>query len=240
MKRALLLLLILANCGLLAWHRWYELPADASLTTAPALGGKPLQLATELTPAQRKALAAEEAPASATAPQPAVAASTSALATSANACAAYGPFPSDDAVQQGAARLKPLGLQVSEHLVPGKSKLGYWVYLPPFSSKREADAATVLLKRRGVADIYVVADEANRNAISLGVFSQRSGALERQKAMHKLGYHALMAERFRDEPRYWLDAKGLAGALPQAAVFADLGEEGAPIGRATSVCSTQN
>lgn len=215
MKRALLLLLILANCGLLAWHRWYELPADASQSTAPALGGKPLQLATELTPTQRKALAAEETPASATAPQAAVAASTSAaIAGAATACAAYGPFPSDDAVQQGAARLKPLGLQVSEHLVPGKSKLGYWVYLPPFGSKREADAATGLLKRRGVADIYVVADEANRNAISLGVFSQRSGALERQKAMRKLGYHALMAERFRDEPRYWLDAKGLAGALP--------------------------
>ena len=235
MKRALLLLLILANFGLLAWHRWYELPGDAATSTAPALGGKPLQLATELTPAERKALAAEEAPASATAPQPAVAAATSAT-TGATACAVYGPFPSDDAVQQGATRLKPLGLQVSEHLVPGKAKLGYWVYLPPFGSKREADAAASLLKRRGVADIYVVGDEANRNAISLGVFSQRSGAMERQKAMHKLGYHALMAERFRDEPRYWLDAKGLAGALPAADMFKDLADEGTSIGKATGVC----
>jgi len=234
-KRAILLLLILANIGILAWHRWYELPEEAAQPTAPALGGKPLQLATELTPAERKALAAEETPSAATASQAAVAASTSA-AVAATACAAYGPFPSDDAVQQGAARLKPLGLQVSEHLVPGKSKLGYWVYLPPFGSKHEADAATALLKRRGVQDIYVVTDEANRNAVSLGVFSQRSGALERQKAMHKMGYRALMAERFRDEPRYWLDARGLPGALPQAAVFADLADESTPIGKATGIC----
>lgn len=241
MKRALLLLLILANCGLLAWHRWYELPAEAALSTAPALGGKPLELASELTPAQRKALAAEEAPASATAPQAAVAASTSAaLAGVGTACAAYGPFPSDDAVRQGEARLKPLGLQVSEHLVPGKSKLGYWVYLPPFGSKHEADAAAALLKRRGVQDIYVVADEANRNAISLGVFSRRSYAADRQRQLHKLGYRALLAERFRDEPRYWLDARGLPGALPSADVFKDLGDEGNPIGKATSACAGQN
>ena len=241
MKRAILLLLILANFGILAWHRWYELPEEASQPIAPALGGKPLQLASELTPAERKALVAQETPAAASATQTAAAAATSAApAGAAVACAAYGPFPSDDAVQQGVARLKPLGLQVSEHLVPGKSKLGYWVYLPPFGSKHEADAATALLKQRGVKDIYVVTDEANRNAVSLGVFSQRSGALERQKAMHKIGYRALMAERFRDEPRYWLDARGLAGALPQPSVFADLGEDGAPIGRATAVCSTQN
>ena len=41
MKRALLLILILANFGLLAWHRWYELPEEATVTPAPALSGKP-------------------------------------------------------------------------------------------------------------------------------------------------------------------------------------------------------
>lgn len=233
MKRALLLLLILANFGILAWHRWYELPEEASQLAAPVLQGKPLQLANELSPAEKKALAttdaAETAPVAATSPAPAA-------ASGALACAAYGPFPSDDAVKQGEARLKPLGFAVSEHIVPGKSKQGYWVYLPPFGSKREADAAMALLKRRGVQDIYVVTDEANRNAISLGVFSQRSGAADRQKAMKKLGYHPLMAERFRDEPRYWLDAKGLSGALPNADIFKDLGDDSAPIGKATGTC----
>ena len=236
MKRALLLLLILANFGILAWHRWYELPEEATQAVpAAAVGGKPLELASELSPAEKKALAASDAAAQ-TASPPATTAPAPAAATGALACAAYGPFPSDDAVQQGETRLKPLGLEVSEHIVPGKSKLGYWVYLPPFGSKHEADLAAGLLKRRGVGDIYVVTDEANRNAISLGVFSQKSGAEDRQKAMKKLGYRALMAERFRDEPRYWLDVKGLSGALPSADVLKDLGDDSAPIGKATGTC----
>ena len=239
MKRALFLFLLLANIVVFAWMRWYGQPDTANLTPAPALTGKPLQLASELTPAQRKDLASVEAPAPGTAASAVAAAppaATGALAAGTIACAAYGPFPSDDAVQLAAGRLKPLGLDVTNHVVPGKSKLGYWVYLPPFGSKREADAAASLLKRRGVKDIYVVTDEANRNAISLGVFTQKSDAQDRQKEMRKMGYHALMAERFRDEPRYWLDAKGLAGALPSADMFKDLADEAAPIGKALGTC----
>jgi hypothetical protein len=238
MKRALFLTLLLANIVILAWSRWYAAPDSVSQTAATPLAGKPLELATELTPAQRKDLATSEAAsaASGTAPVVAPSAATGALAANAVACAAYGPFASDDVVQLAAGRLKPLGLDVTDHLVPGKSKLGYWVYLPPFGSKREADAAAALLKKRGVKDIYVVTDEANRNAISLGVFTQKSGAQDRQKEMHKMGYHALMAERFRDEPRYWLDAKGLAGALPSADMFKDLADESAPIGKAIGAC----
>lgn len=237
MKRALFLLLLLANIGVFAWVRWYAQGDSTSLIPAAPLAGKPLELATELTPAERKDLVSGAAASvSAAAPVTAPSAATVALAANTVACAAYGPFPSDDAVQQAGGRLKPLGLDVSDHLVPGKSKLGYWVYLPPFGSKREADAAAGLLKKRGVKDIYVVTDEANRNAISLGVFTQKSGAQDRQKEMHKMGYHALMAERFRDEPRYWLDAKGLAGALPSADMFKDLADESAPVGKALGTC----
>lgn len=239
MKRALLLILILANIGFLAWHRWYSTPESTALTPAPPLTGKPLQLASELSPAERKALAAEPsapAPAVTTAPVVAAAAGTGAAPVSALACASYGPFPSDDALQQGIARLKPLGITATSHLVAGKAKLGYWVYLPPFASKREADGAAAVLKRRGVKDTYVVTDEANRNAISLGVFSERRYAEDRQKQLRKLGYRAILAERFRDEPHYWLDAKGLAGALPQPAIFTDLADESAPIGKATGTC----
>ena len=240
MKRALLMFLILANLGVLAWHRWYQQPEGAAPVPTPPLAGKPLQLASELTPAERKdlAAAAEAAP-----PAPTVVAAVAAAAggtapalPAAIACASYGPFPSDEAVQQGIARLKPLGIAATSPLVAGKAKLGYWVYLPPFGSKREADAAAALLKRRGVKDIYVVTDEANRNAISLGVFSQKSYAEDRRRAMRKLGFRVLLTERFRDEPHYWLDARGLAGALPQAGMFSDLAEEDTSIGKATGVC----
>jgi len=246
-KRALLMLLILANLGVFAWVRWHVLPDRGAPPLAPPLTGQPLKLMSELSPNERKALASAQ-PAAAPAPTAATvaavapathapAATTAGIAAAAaQVCASYGPFPNADAATLGLSRLKLLGLTASSRSVPGKAKLGYWVYLPPFGSRKEADAATALLKKKGVNDIYVVADEANRNAISLGLFSQKAFAEQRQKEIRKLGFRALMADRFRYEPRYWLDAKGVEAALPGAEAFKDLGEDQAPIGKASAAC----
>jgi hypothetical protein len=243
MKRALLALLILANLGVFAWVHWYVNPSHADLAPVAAPGGAPLKLMSELTPAERKNLASAPVPAPATAPvlaaatHAAPAAVTATVAAGALVCASYGPFPSADAASQALARLKTAGIVGNPHAIAGKAKLGYWVYLPPFGSRKEADAAAAMLKKRGVTDIYVVADEANRNAVSLGVFSQRDGAVQREKEIKKLGFKAQMAERFRDEPRYWLDAKGADSAMPPADVFKDLQDEASPVGRVTSACA---
>lgn len=249
MSRILFLLLLLANLGILAWYRLYVVPGNAGLTPSPSPGGQPLKLMSELSAAERKELATVtplNPPAASTAP--AVAAATHAAAPAATGaaalaapinglvCVSYGPFPSADAAGQGTTRLKGAGLTVSPRTVAGKAKLGYWVYLPPFATRKEADAATAMLKKRGVADIYVVADEANRNAVSLGVFSQKDGAVQREKEIRKLGLRPQMAERFRDEPHYWLDAKGPDTALPGADSFKDLSDETAPISRASTTC----
>jgi len=250
MSRILFLILLLANLGLFAWAKLYVAPGDAGLTPSPPPGGQPLKLMSELSAAERKELAtvtplnpaplsgpwASTAPAVAAATHPTPPAATGAAALAAQACVSYGPFPSADAAGQGMTRLKTAGLTVNQRSVAGKAKFGYWVYLPPFPSRKEADAATAMLKKRGVADIYVVADEANRNAVSLGVFSQKDGAVQREKEIKKMGFRSQMTERFRDEARYWLDAKGAAAALPDAEAFKDLADEATPIGKAPSSC----
>ena len=241
MSRILFLLLLLANLGLFAWAKLYVVPGGADLAPSPPPGGQPLKLMSELSAAERKDLATvttlpapDTAPAAAT--HAAAAPATGAAALAAQACVSYGPFPSADAAGQGMTRLKGAGLSVSQRTVPGKAKLGYWVYLPPFGSRKEADAASDMLKKRGVKDIYVVADEANRNAVSLGVFSQKDGAIQREKEIKKMGFKSQMAERFREEARYWLDAKGADSALPGADTFKDLGDDSTPIVRATTAC----
>ncbi len=240
MIRAIFFVLLLANVSVYAWYHWYVASSSAALQPSAPPGGKPLQLVSELTPAERKSVA-QNAPAEATAP--AVAAITHAApaavtgAATAQACVSYGPFPSADASGQGMARLKTAGLTPSQRTVPGKAKLGYWVFLPPFSSRREADAAADLLRKKNVKDIYVVADEANRNAVSLGVFSQKDGAIQREKDIRKLGLKPQMAERFRDEPRYWIDTKGSDSAMPGADSFKDLAADSAPIVRASTACA---
>lgn len=245
MMRALFLLLLLVNLGVFAWYRWYVVPGDGGAVPAAPLKGQPLKLVSELSPAEKNALAVQ--PASAPAPTPvrssitvtppvsAPGLATAAVPAGLLACATYGPFTGSN-VTQAADRLKQLGLTSSQHSIPGKTKMGYWVYLPPFSTRKEADAAAEMLRKRGVKDIYVVADEANRNAISLGVFSQHDGAVDRVKEMKKIGFKPVLAERFRDEPRYWLDARGAAAALPGVEVFKDLGEEGTPVGKASTSC----
>lgn len=232
--RKLFLALVLANIVAFIWYGWLREPAQATHQMSPLPHVQPLKLISELTPTERQALVK----ASASAPTPILPALT-AVPASQNAiqvCASYGPFPSTEAAQTGYARLQKAGNQVTQHTVPGKVRLGYWVYLPPFGSHREADAAAKLLKTRGVKDLYVVTDEANRNAISLGVFSDRFGALARQKKIREMGYHPLLSERFRDSPRYWLDAHGADSQLLAASAFSDLDEGDVSIGR--EVCDS--
>lgn len=223
MMRTLFLVLVLANVVAFIWFGWLR-PSPPSPSSTPLPQVQALKLIAELTPAQRAALAKPLAPA------PALAGAAAADAA-AQSCVSYGPFPSAVAAETGSTRLHAGGASVTQRLVPGKVRQGYWVYLPPFGSRREAEAAAKLLQQRGVKDLYVVTDEANRNAISLGVYSDRFGALAHQKKIRALGYRALVTERFRDAPRYWLDARGSARQLPAAKAFTDLEEGDAAIGR---------
>lgn len=223
MTRTFFLLLVVANVVAFIWFGWLRSPAQSQPATTPLPQVQPLRLVSELTPTQRNALV-KPAPG----PQPAPAATSNAVAS----CASYGPFPDVEAAQAGAARLQKDGATVNQRTVAGKVRLGYWVYLPPFSSHREAESAAALLKKRGVKDLYIVTTAANRDAISLGVYSDRYGAQAHQKAIRQLGFHALVTERFRDAPRYWLDAHGAGSSLPAASVFADLGEGDIVVGQA--------
>jgi SPOR domain len=229
--RKVFLVLVLANVVAFIWYGWLRTPAEATHQMSPLPHVQPLKLISELSPAEKQALNKASAPT----PTPAVAALTVAPASQnvIQVCASYGPFPSTEAAQTGFARLQKAGNQVTQRTVPGKVRLGYWVYLPPFGSHREADAAAKLLKTRGVKDLYVVTDEANRNAISLGVFSDRFGALARQKKIREMGYHPLLSERFRDSPHYWLDAHGAESQLLAAGSFSDLDEGDVKVGRET-------
>lgn len=225
MTRSFFLLLVIANVVAFIWFGWLQSPPQPKLVATPLPSVKRLQLVAELTPVERRAL---DKPAPVIQPAPATDTTAS--------CTSYGPFLDVEAAQTALGRLQKDGVSTTQRLVPGKVRLGYWVYLPPFESHREAEAAAALLKKRGVKDLYIVVTAANRNAISLGVYSDRYGALAHQKTIRALGYHPLVTERFRDAPRYWLDARGAASELPAASVFSDLAEGDVTIGQAA--CGT--
>ncbi|MGH8307839.1 MAG: SPOR domain-containing protein [Gammaproteobacteria bacterium] len=220
MMRSVFLVLVIANVVAFIWYGWLRSPTQAPVHATPLPHVQPLKLIADLTPVERQSLADTAASGS----TPVSTSTRAANRAPGESCSTYGPFPDIQAAQTGAERLQKDGASVTQRMVPGKVRLGYWVYLPPFGSQREADAAAKLLRARGVKDIYVVTSEANRNAISLGVYSDRYGALTHQKKIRQMGYRPLLTERFRDSPHYWLDVRGAENSLPEASVFADLNE----------------
>ena len=56
---------------------------------------------------------------------------------------------------------------------------GWWVYIPPLASKAEADKKVAQLRGLGVNDFFVVQEQRNRFAISLGIFSSEKGGADR-------------------------------------------------------------
>ena len=86
-------------------------------------------------------------------------------------CEIVGPFSSDEEAGAFIERLKAIDVRSSRHdleLVVGSN---YWVYLPPLSSRKEAQGELKKLQSLGV-DSYVVPKGEYANAISLGMFTK--------------------------------------------------------------------
>ena len=94
---------------------------------------------------------------------------------SALACLEWGSFAAEDAPRAAAALARfDLADKLSQREV---SDAGWWVYLPPFKTKIEADKKASEVKALGISDLYVVQDNNPwRFAISLGVFKTEDAA----------------------------------------------------------------
>lgn len=64
---------------------------------------------------------------------------------------------------------------------------GWWIYIPPQTSKTEAEKKAAELRRYGITDYFVVQEGPNRFAISLGVFSSEKGGQERYAELKSMG-----------------------------------------------------
>jgi hypothetical protein len=81
-----------------------------------------------------------------------------------------GIAPNDAQRAREAFNTLQLGTRLSERRIDEITR--YWVYIPPTNDRRAAEARMAELRRQGVADLSIRAD----NAISLGVFSSEEAA----------------------------------------------------------------
>lgn len=215
MKR-LVLALVLLNAGYFAWWYWLAAPVSAPpMPQAPGLLLYQEQLAAQdaaaESPADDERLpAAEDAPAVLAMTEPAGQAAPGETPadqplTGNFVCASLGPFAETAERDTAAAQLRQLGFNPQVREEGGQLRAGYWVYLPAFPSRAAAEQTADDLKSRGVTDLYIVSDEENRNAISLGLFSTPERAATRAAQIQVMGFKSQIRERFREAVSYWLD-----------------------------------
>lgn len=171
----LLLLLLLANLALFAILQW---GGDLSARQAahPPINPERIRLAGEKPPVAKpvKPAPAQVAPIQAAAP--------------ARVCMKWGPIAPgrlDNALEL-LNELK-LGERLVRH-EQGSPGGPYWIYIPPQSSKAEADRKVEELVRLGVKDVAAVREAgAMQHAISLGLYAKEAIASARLAELRKKG-----------------------------------------------------
>lgn len=184
-------LLALANSGALALQYWY-FPAPGSSASEGAALSQPssprLVLVSELERPPKKRDAASPAerdtlpiPESADKPEPPEPVAPVPV------CYRISGLPDEEQADALAARLRRQKAEIRGRHLQQAMETRYWVSLPPFPSRAAAAPTIRRLQRGGINDHYFVNTDPNRNAISLGVFSNPEGAERRRAQVARLG-----------------------------------------------------
>jgi len=197
--RALFLFLVAANLGFFAWTNYF-LPPDPGLDPRPpAQQHEPRKV--RILPRPDAAEEPEPRPAAAAAPQPA-------------GCLEWGGFALAEAPRAEQA-LEPLALGSRLSQRRSEETAGWWVYIPPQSTRQAAQKKAAELKLLGVEEYFIVQDEGrSRWAVSLGVFSSELAARGRLEALRAKGVRsAQLGERDTQVQKIWFQVRNADGAL---------------------------
>lgn len=118
-------------------------------------------------------------------------------------CDLVGPFESKDIANDFVRRLQAIevvGLMKDIDLPAGP---GYWVYLAPEASRREALRLLGELQSKKI-DSYVIPKGELENGISLGMYSKRDLAIARKSSIERLGLDPQIEEIERSYREIWV------------------------------------
>lgn len=151
-------------------------------------------------------------------------------------CYSLGPFSGVGGAGEAANTLKSLGLLTTIREETRRELRGYWIYLPPFPSRKDAIQVTRMLKERGVKDFLIVPSGSKKNAISLGFFRSRESAEQHRARIQALGLLPQFDENYRENNGFWLDFASLNKPPLPAVVVEALQEQYGDIDMRASAC----
>ncbi|OOZ40249.1 hypothetical protein BOW53_08335 [Solemya pervernicosa gill symbiont] len=214
--KKLFILLLICNLGLFGWLYINETSVDGAVTIAPIADDvAKLQLLSEWVDTSEQQLINRVEPVSAPMPFVPPVAVVVEPPPSQDICFEIGPFKSDDHASQSAEKISAAGLSSSKRRTFVEERFGYWVLLPPYTSRTKALEAATKLSEMGIQDYFVVLASGRKNAVSLGVFKQKQSAVQRKRVIEKMGFKPQIEDRMKKETRYWLDYRG-KNALSEA------------------------
>ncbi len=127
-------------------------------------------------------------------------------------CLTWRPLPLAEADRLAALLAKRFAAYKVTRKVAASEGSGWWVFIPPLASKGDAEKKSIELRELGVTEFFIVQDELNRHAISLGVFSSEKGGQDKLAELKAKGVRsAQVAPRPGKDSLVTLQARGPVG-----------------------------
>jgi cell division septation protein DedD len=122
-------------------------------------------------------------------------------------CITLGPFMKKQNTKTTLTDLNAMGLPSEIRSANQTQNQRFWVYLPAYPSRQEAIDKAEKLASQDVSDYFIISDGRRDNAISLGIYNNKSDANQRVKEIRTLGYNPKV-DALRDRMRvFWIDIR---------------------------------
>jgi hypothetical protein len=135
-------------------------------------------------------------------------------------CLTLGPLDNTAPLTEIQAWLEQRGAIVDIRTDERREVALYWIYFPPFTSRREAVAQVERMREEGISDVIVVPKGDMENAVSLGVFSRTETRDRRLRELNAKGYQPSISPRYRTTLATWMDVSAPEDAIRDDAVRA--------------------
>ena len=139
-------------------------------------------------------------------------------------CVRLGPFESESQMASLRAELQNSFNRVQPRETKSIVDKGFWVLLPPYPTRAEAEKTVDQLSEAGVGDTYIVPNGESANAVSLGIYARRERAEQRRGEINARvpGLNIVVELQTEIQSQYWLDA-GPVDALDPALIQLSVG-----------------
>ena len=120
-------------------------------------------------------------------------------------CHTIGPLDNEDDISALADWFSAQGSQAKLRTDERREVASTWVFLPPLESREAADARVLEMQAANIDDIYVIPRGDMANAISLGLYSQKSSLARRVSQLKERGFTPSVLPRYRTVIASWFD-----------------------------------